>query len=312
MAQAQQPTMFDRDQLAELTQTAEAQLVFGFKDSPTAWQFRRVPLYNDLQEEFRGRAENAAGDLAENRDEYDYDPEAELPDDGFYFVPNEPPVGGNFFTDLPNFASMREYQPKKRHRSPNVWVIVAQLDDQSTAFFGARITASSVLARNDKLLRIVGRDNAFDSLDEEVISLKPTLDWIAWKRALAVLDSPNFHRVFRDIPALIALVDDHLTEITRHVEIVNLDEWAARIKTTPSMVVKLSRIIARADMHVQPPDVLREYGEEYDIEVEWDGDAMIFDGDVRHQWNILRLLDEARTLGPVTGKKWDSSAKIEV
>jgi len=78
------------------------------------------------------------------------------------------------------------------------------------------------------------------------------------------------------------------------------------------MAVKLSRIIARADMHTKPPDVLRKYGNEYKIEVGWNGDRMVFEGTVERQWNILRLLDEARTLGPVTGKKWDSSSKTEV
>ena len=51
---------------------------------------------------------------------------------------------------------------------------------------------------------------------------------------------------------------------------------------------------------------------EYGIEVDWDGDRMVFDGSVEKQWNILRLLDEARTLGPVTGKHWETSSKVEV
>jgi hypothetical protein len=39
---------------------------------------------------------------------------------------------------------------------------------------------------------------------------------------------------------------------------------------------------------------------------------MVFDGSMERQWNILRLLDEAHTLGPVTGKHWDSASKVEV
>ncbi len=39
---------------------------------------------------------------------------------------------------------------------------------------------------------------------------------------------------------------------------------------------------------------------------------MVFNGSVEKQWNILRLLDEAHTLGPVTGKHWDTSTKTEV
>ena len=65
-------------------------------------------------------------------------------------------------------------------------------------------------------------------------------------------------------------------------------------------------------MHTRPPEVLRNYGQEYGIAVDWNGDRMVFDGSVEKQWNILRLLDEARTLGPVTGKHWETSSKVEV
>ncbi len=75
------------------------------------------------------------------------------------------------------------------------------------------------------------------------------------------------------------------------------------------MMVKLQGIIDRADMHTRSPDVLRKYADDYSIAIDWNGDRMIFDGSVEKQWNILRLLDEARTLGPVTGKHWDTSAR---
>jgi hypothetical protein len=78
------------------------------------------------------------------------------------------------------------------------------------------------------------------------------------------------------------------------------------------MMVKLQRIIERADMHTRPPDQLRTYGRDYGIEVDWSGNRMVFDGSVEKQWNILRLLDEARTLGPVTGKHWETSSKVDV
>jgi hypothetical protein len=78
------------------------------------------------------------------------------------------------------------------------------------------------------------------------------------------------------------------------------------------MAVKLSRIIDRADIHTKPPETLRKYGDDFGIEVAWKDGDMVFDASVEKQWNILRLLDEARTLGPVTGKHWDTSSKIEV
>ena len=186
------------------------------------------------------------------------------------------------------------------------------MDDDTLAFFGARITSSSVLERTSKALRIVFRDDAFDSLDDTVVTFRPGFDWIAWQDVMIVLNASNFHAIFRDIPALVAKVDQHLNTIAAHIGIDNLDGLRARIKAYPAMMVKLQRIIDRADMHTRPAAVLRQYGNDYSIAVDWNGDRMVFDGSVEKQWNVLRLLDEAHTLGPVTGKHWDTSSKTEV
>jgi hypothetical protein len=304
--------IFPRTTLATLMATATVQVVFAYKNTPTDWDFQRLPLFDGLPDEFRQRGEAAAVDLRDNRTGRAYDPEWDLGDDEYFYVSNNPPVGGNFFKKLPNFASLPEFQEKKRIRQPKAWVIVAQLDDGTIAYFGARITSSAVLNRNSKVLRVVFQNDAFDRLDETVITFGSGIDWIVWKGTMIVLHAKNFHAVFRDVPALLKVVDGHLATISQHVGIVNLSELAERIKTTPAMAVKLSRIIERADMHTLPPARLRKYGEDYGIDVAWQKGKMVFDGSVEKQWNLLRLLDEARTLGPVTGKKWDTSAKTEV
>jgi hypothetical protein len=306
------PDEFPREQLVEKLKNVSVQLVFAYRDSPTEWEFRRARLHADLPDTFRSAARDQAVNLRDDRVGRAYDPEWELRRDEFLYLDNQPPAGGNFFTELPNFAQFEEFQEKKRIRQPKAWVLIAQLSDKTLAYFGARIVPSRILRRNSRELRLVYRDTAFDTLDDTVISLETSFDWIAWQGVMIVLDAKGFHAVFRDIPALIKKVDQHLGTVTQHVGIDNLSEFSQRIKDTPAMMVKLARIIERADMHTRPPEVLRRYGEEYGIEIEWSGDRMVFEGSVERQWNILRLLDEARTLGPVTGKHWETSTKVEV
>lgn len=306
------PDQFPRDDLAAKAATATVQVVFAYKNSPTRWAFKRLPLHGALQEAFRVRIEAAAVELRDQRVGRSYDPEWELTPQEFFYLSNDPPAGGDFFLQLPGFANLPEFEERRRLRSPNAWVVAAQLEDDTLAFFGTRITASAVLRRNSPALRIVYRDNAFDMLDDTVVTLSPDSHWIAWQDVMIVLDKNNFHAMFRDIPALVAKVEEHVETITQHVGIEHADDFIARIKAYPAMMVKLQRIIERADMHTRPPDVLRNYGHEYRIDVEWNGDQMVFDGSVEKQWNILRLLDEARTLGPVTGKHWETSSKVEV
>jgi hypothetical protein len=291
---------------------AAVQVVFAYKETPTEWKMRLLGLHDDLPEAFRQKAEEQVARLDELYVGRGYDPEWDLREREYFLLDNEPPVGGDFFPQLTEFASLPAYEDRRRQRRPNAWLVVAQLPDETLAYVGARITPARVLERTGRKLRLVYREGAFDSLDETVVTLSPSFDWLAWKGALLVLDAKNFHQTFRDIPALIAKVDEHLAAVTEHVPVANLDDLATRIKSYPAMMVKLQRIVERADMHTRPAQVLREYGEEYSIPVDWDGDTMIFDGAVERQWNILRLLDEARTLGPVTGKHWDTSSKTEV
>jgi hypothetical protein len=272
----------------------------------------RLPLHGDLQENFRKRAELAALQLRDHMTARAYNPQWDLDPEDFFYLSNEPPVGGDFFTQLPSFATLHEFKEKRRIRQPNAWVVVAQLDDDTLAYLGARITAKSVLDRNSRILRIVYRDDAFDTLDDTVITFGEGFDWVVWQGVMLVLDAGNFHSMFRDIPALVAQVDANISTVTQHIGIDNLDAFRARVKGFPGMMVKLQGIIDRADMHTKPPEVLRKYAAEYSIDIDWNGDKMIFDSSVEKQWNILRLLDEARTLGPVTGKHWDTSSKVQV
>jgi Domain of unknown function (DUF4868) len=306
------PAQFPRDDLAAKAASAIVQVVFAYKDSPTDWKFRRLPLHGGLQEDFRVRIESSAQSL---RDEFAgraYDPEWDLQSDEFFYLSNDPPVGGNFFTRLAGFADLPDFEEHKRIRAPSAWIVVAQFEDVTLAYFGARITTSAILRRNSPALRIIYRDNAFDTLDDTVVTLSPDFHWIAWQDVIVVLDKNNFHAMFRDIPALVAKVEEHMATVTQHIGIDNAAEFVTRIKAYPAMMVKLQRIIDRADMHTRPPEVLRNYGQDYGIAVDWNGDRMVFDGSVEKQWNILRLLDEARTLGPVTGKHWETSSKVEV
>lgn len=112
------PKAFPRKRLARLMRTATVQVVFAYKTTPTDWDFQRLPLYGDLQEDFRERAEDAAIELRDDRRGRPYDPEWDLREDEFFYVSNSPPVGGNFFTQLVNFASLPAYQEKKRIRQP--------------------------------------------------------------------------------------------------------------------------------------------------------------------------------------------------
>lgn len=306
------PTKFPRKKLAKLLADATVQVAFGYRNSATDWDFQRLPLHGGLQAEFQEWVEDTAIHLRDDLTGRAYDPSWQLQPDEFFYVGNDPPVGGDFFPQLGKFAQLPAYKERKKIRQPNAWVVIAQLSDGTLAFFGSRITAKSILACDSRILRIVYSDEAFDSLDSTVVTFGSNFDWIAWQKAMIILDQKDFEQMFRDIPALQAKVDSNLGMIVEHIKVANLAEFSARIKSNPTMMVKLQSIIDRADMHTRSPTELKKYAKEYSIPVDWKGDKLVFDGSLEKQWSILRLLDEARTLGPVTGKHWDTSGKTQV
>src|ERR1700722_5547148 len=191
---------FSADELAEKLPAATVQVVLGFKETgPKDWSFKRVKLHGDLPAAFRSRGEYAAKEVRDVLAARPYDPEWELKSHEYFYVANDPPMGGNFFSRAGNLAGMLDFRPRKVARKPQVWVIISQLDDGSIAFLGAKIGPSAILDRNSKVLRVVSAGDTFDALDETVITFDGGIDWIAWRGLMVVLNAKGFLAAFRDI-----------------------------------------------------------------------------------------------------------------
>lgn len=306
------PEQFPRSDLVDKMATATVQVVFGYRDSSVKYDFRRLQMQDPLPEHFRQRAERAAIDLRDNRTGRFYDPEWALTEDQFFYAElGTPPPGGDFFPQLQNFNNLQWFGTGRRV-GPKLYVVIAQLDDESVAYFGSRITARNMLERG-RAIRALFNGEVFDEVDDTIVTFRDDFDWIVWQDTLIVLDAGNFHAIFRDLPALIAKVDANLAAINHTFPVSNLSEFAARIKGNPMMVVKLAGIIDRGNMHTRSLNELKQYAADYNIDVSWTSDGKaIFDGDVAKQWNILRLLDEGNTLGPVTHTKYETSGKAAI
>jgi hypothetical protein len=306
------PDEFPRADLVDKMATAAVQVAFGYRDSAVDYDFRRLQMLDPLPEHFREHSEHAAIDLRNNRAGRPYDPEWVLTEDQFsYSELGTPPPGGNFFPRLQNFTNLRWFGQGRRV-GPKLYVVIAQLDDDSIAYFGCRITGRNVLERG-RMIRAIFNGEVFDEVDDTIITFRDKFDWIAWKDTLIILNAANFHAIFRDLPALTAKVDRNLATITASFPIANIDEFADRIKGNAAMVVKLAGIIDRGNMHTRPLAELRQYASDYNINVSWTNDGQaVFDGDVAKQWNLLRLLDEGNTLGPVTRTKYETSGKSAI
>lgn len=104
------PDQFPRDELAAKAASATVQVSFAYKNSPVDWAFKRLPLHGDLQAAFQARIEASAKELRDVRVGRTYDPEWELASHEFFFLENDPPAGGNFFSTLTDFATAPDFR----------------------------------------------------------------------------------------------------------------------------------------------------------------------------------------------------------
>ncbi len=300
--------------LTEGIDDANVHLSFGWRDAPDDWHVEKVPILDRLAAELRKIAKNAATDLHGSRSEVNYDPEYPLNETQFFAIENtrsagKAPVGGNLFPQLDDFGQLPSYADTRRRSSPNLYVITAQLEDGSLATFGRRVRPSQLL-KSSRFLRTLWQEGTLDMIDDgPVLALEPAIDWIDWHSMVIVLDSPGFHSSFRTIEALRQAVSGHVSTITAEISIDNSEEFIERCQKVPTMASKLDSVIEQGH-YKKPLSVLRDYSDRYpELGVQWNGDALVFDGSLEKQWSILRLLDEAGFTGELSGEKFEAPAK---
>ena len=105
---------------------------------------------------------------------------------------------------------------------------------------------------------------------------------------------------------------DHVSSISEVVGVINSDAMIARCQSSVAMASKVRRIAERGIHLTSSVEELKQYAQDYGIEVKWQGDELVFDGSLEGQWSILKLLDEDRTEGPVTHRHYESAAKREL
>ncbi len=299
-------------QVALSSDEAAANLVLAWRASADKYRVLRVQMTDDLAAHFLELVRNAAEDLLRNRRRVDYDPDWPLKEDEYFAIPNDPPPGGNLFVELADYLNAPWFT--RKNMSKATLYVVAVWTPQGTAFFGRRSAGLAVLSRRSRTLRLAWDGEVMDELDESVLTFAPDFDWVVFDGVdgtMHVLDTKGFHGVFRDLDALKKAVDDNVLAIRSKIDIENADELAERCRRVVPMASKLQRVVTDGLLD-RTPEELRKYGAERGIDVTWNGDTMVYENTIEKQWNILKLLDEDHTVGPVSGRTFDSPAKRQI
>jgi hypothetical protein len=240
--------------------------------------------------------------------EVTYDPEWILRENEFFAI-DELPVT-DLFDQLADFQSLSAFH-RRALTKPRLYVVAVQAEGQ-LALFGKRMGNLRVLKQKSGIFAAVWDGSTFNTLTDSVATFSESYDWVLWQGVLHVIDASAFHAEFRDTAALRTAVSANVASITNRVPIVNADEMIARCQSSVPMASKLNRIAQRGLQLTSTPEQLKQYAQTYGIDVAWHGDSLVFDGSLEGQWNILKLLDEDRTEGPLSHRHYESAAKREI
>ena len=297
-----------REELLEAigSEEATAHLTLAWRPEPGRYTVNRVEIESDLSEEFLGHARAAVAQLLEDRVEVGYDPEWPLKETEYFALGEDQIPGGNLFGDLNDFLALPRFD-RKALRKPRIYTVAVQTGTE-VALFGKRMAYLKQLGRKKGRFSAVWDGSTFNELEATVATFSTDFDWVLWGDVLYVLDSKNFHAEFRDQGELRAAVQGHVDQILTRIQIVGAEAFAERCKRSVPLASKLQSV-AENGIWERPVAELKSYATERGIPVEWDGDALVFDGSIDRQSAILKLLDEDRTHGPVSGRTYDSAAK---
>lgn len=298
-------------QIAATKSEATAHLILAWRPGPPHYKVQTVETEQSISATFLGYARNASSSLVA-RSPIPYDPEWPLKDYEFFdLAPDELP-GADLFEQLEDFLNLPAFT-RNNLTKPRLYVVAVQTPD-GNAFFGRKMASLRVLGRKKGVFSAVWNGSTFSKLEESVATFSMGFDWVFWQGHMYVVDAGAFHAEFRDAKALQAKVEEHVLAIQTHVKIEGANEFVKRCQSSIPMASKLKRVAEKGIQHWGRAK-LKQYAQDYTLDVKWGGaddNDLVFEGTLEGQWKILKLLDEDRTRGPVSGRHYESAAKRTV
>ncbi len=284
-------------------------LILAWRTTPPDYRVELAQLEDNVGQEFLSHARRAAARLSEAA-YIAYDPEWLLRDHEYFALAKDEFPSTNLFDKVSDFQQLLTFH-RRNLTKPKLYVVAVQSSGE-VALFGKRMAYLQVLKQKPGVFAAVWDGSTFNALGDSVATFSAQFDWILWREVLYILDAGSFHAEFRDLVALRDAVAAHVASISTRVGIVNADAMIARCQSNVQMASKLKRISERGLQLTSTPAQLMQYAKDYGIGVAWQGNQLVFDGSLEGQWNILKLLDEDRTEGPITHRHYESAAKREV
>ncbi len=284
--------------------------------SDGAYSLTVVDIAKPLEDDFRAIAREAADSLRLNQAPVAY-AATERPPESKYPVLDQTADEASWallrpqllaaLAEASNYAVLPDADLSKARP---LFYVIACHQDSDVVLFG-RATEPRNVPKKSMRISAVFRDGVLHKLEEELVLFDSKIDWIFWKDAFYIINVPAFERVFIDRQRLIGQVTTNIAAVTQTLTVVGQADLATRCAGNLNMAVKLQRIISRGEYKKWSVAQLKSYSQKYQPAIQWQGDAVVFDGSLGHQWDILKMLDEAWFTAELSQEHFEATSKIE-
>jgi len=302
--------------VAEIADQGDAHLVFCERPATDEYRFTIADVSADLEAEFRTLASEVATSLREHAAPVAY-AATERPPESQYAVLQQAAAPAlwalmreTLVVELQHALNYAVLPDVNLETTRPLFYAIAMHHNHDVVLLGRAIQPRNVPKKSMRI-NAVFRQGVLHRVEEELVLLDSKVDWIYWDSAFFIVNVPNFERIFIDRQRMLGQVQPNIQAIAARLSIVGQADLEARCAGNLNMADKLQRIIDRGAYQNWTLAQLQAYTARYRPSIQGQGNAVVFDPSPAHQWDILKLLDEAWFTAELSHEPFEATSKIE-
>lgn len=216
---------------------------------------------------------------------------------------------------LGNLASKDPFSPSDAQVVDDLRysIIVFTGANGQRAYFFRVFTASNELQRKP-WAALVLRDGAYTEVEEKAFLFNEQIDCFVFDGKVFVINKNNYRKIFDLLDRIRSEAGKAVEALNEVVPIANLDEFKQACCSQTTMADKIIEVSKRDYFHSLSVErlkpVINEFG--LNVQVDGDGNRLIFDPRPEGRWHILRLVDDDYLRSSLTQHRYEVNSKTSM
>lgn len=191
--------------------------------------------------------------------------------------------------------------------------VVLTGSDGQRAYFFRVFTAANELTRKP-WAALVLRDGAYSEVEEQVFLFSEQVDCFVFKETVFVVNKNNYRKIFDLLERIQKEAGKAADALNKVVPIINFDEFKSACRSQTTMADKVIEVSKRDYFSSLSVPKLKPIIDEFglNVDLDEDGERLIFDPRPAGRWHILRLVDDDYLRSSLTDHRYEVNSKTSM